>query len=240
MKKIFVALMCMATLLFMAGCGNNSGKKAKEGDKVDLNKVAENLMEEAFKGEKYSKDAADYYFRKFSGIKLAQLAPEYDLNEESKYTYYGDEHDAVANFKIKDGGSYTKEDHENNVRRIYALTKKAADDGKNIYGFEDTSDKEKAMSEKDLEEMMEANKGSKIFGIEIYVGSYGWTFKKNGILRRCEIDLLEKDDVKLGYSVKMYKAMEKTLDEIMEDAEKAFSDPEVQKEVEKALKDYSK
>ena len=60
------------------------------------------------------------------------------------------------------------------------------------------------------------------------------------MLRRCEINLLEKNDEKLGYSVKMYKAMEKTFDEIIDDAEKALSDPEVQKEVEKALKDYSK
>ena len=240
MKKIFTAFACAAVVLLIAGCGNNSGKKAKEADKVDLDKVAENLMKETFEGEKYSKEAADFYFKKFSGIKLSDLAPEYPLNETSKYTYMGDEHDAVANFKIQDGGTYTKEDHENNVRRIYALTKKAADDGKNIYGFEDTSDKEKVMSEKDLEEMMEANKGTKILGIELYIGSYGWTFKKDGVLRRCEISLLEKDDVKLGYAVKMYKAMEKTFDEIMEDAEKAFSDPEVQKEVEKALKDYSK
>lgn len=95
------------------------------------------------------------------------------------------------------------------------------------------------MSEKDLEEMIEACKGSKIMGIEIYVGSYGWTFKKDGVLRRCEISLLEKNDVKLGYSVKMYKAMTKPFDELMEEAEKALADPEVQKQVEKALKEKS-
>lgn len=240
MKKLITALMCAAAVLLMAGCGNNSGKKAKKDDKVDLNKVAENIIQEKFEGESYSKEAADFYFKKFSGIKLADLAPSYPLNETSKYTYYGDERDALANFKIQDDGSYTKEDHENNVRRIYALTKKAADDGINIYGFEDTSDKEKAMSEKDLEEMIEACKGSKIMGIEIYVGSYGWTFKKDGVLRRCEINLLEKNDVKLGYSVKMYKAMTKTFDELVDDAEKALSDPNVQKQVEKALKENAK
>ena len=240
MKKILTAFACAAAVLLIAGCGNNSGKKAKEADKVDLDKVAENLMKESFEGEKYSKEAADFYFKKFSGIKLADLAPQYPLNETSKYTYMGDEHDAVANFKIQDGGSYTKEDHENNVRRIYALTKKVADNGINMYGFEDTSDKEKAFTEKDLEQMIEDGKGTKILGIEIYMGDYGWTFKKDGVLRRCEINLLEKNDEKLGYSVKMYKAMEKTFDEIIDDAEKALSDPEVQKEVEKALKDYSK
>lgn len=240
MKRIFAALTCMAVVLLVAGCGGNSNKKAKKDGEVDLNKVAENIIKEKFEGESYSKEAADFYFQKFSGIKLKDLAPEYALNETSQYTYFGDEHDALANFKIQDGGSYTKEDHENNVRRIYALTKKVADNGINMYGFEDTSDKEKAFTEKDLEQMIEDGKGTKILGIEIYMGDYGWTFKKDGVLRRCEINLLEKNDEKLGYSVKMYKAMEKTFDEIIDDAEKALSDPEVQKEVEKALKDYSK
>ena len=96
------------------------------------------------------------------------------------------------------------------------------------------------MAEKDLEQMIKDNAGAKIFGIEIYVGSYGWSFLKDGELHRCEISLLEKDDVKLGYSVKMYKGLQKSLDETMKDAEKALEYPEVQKQLEKALKDASK
>jgi len=240
MKKILAYFLCAAALAVVAGCGGNSRKKKADDGKVDLTKVAENMIEEAFKGESYSKEAAEYYFFKSNGVKFADLAPDYLLNESSKYTYYGDEHDALANFKIQDGGTYTKEDHENNVRRIYALTRKIADDGKNIYGFEDKSDQDEAMKEKDLEKMIQDGKGSSFMGVELYMGSYGWTFKRNGELRRCEIELLEKNDVKLGYAVKMYKAMNKSFDEIMDDAEKALSDPEVQKQVEKALKDAAK
>lgn len=233
--------MCVAGLVFCAGCGNKGGKKADAKDgKVDLEKVADNLVKEALEGDKYSKEAAEYYFKKNEGIKFSDLAPDYKLNETSKYTYYGDEHDALANFKIQDGDTYTKEQHEDNVRRIYALTKKVADNGINVYGFEDKSDKAEAMAEKDLEQMIKDNAGAKIFGIEIYVGSYGWSFLKDGELHRCEISLLEKDDVKLGYSVKMYKGLQKSLDETMKDAEKALEDPEVQKQLEKALKDASK
>ena len=233
--------MCLAGLAVCTGCGNKGGKKADgKDDKVDLEKVADKLMKEAFEGDKYSKDAAEFYFNKNEGIKLSDLAPDYKLNETSKYTYYGDEHDAVANFKIQEGDTYTKEQHEANVRRIYAVTKKVADNGINVYGFEDKSNKDEAMAEKDLEQMMKDNAGSKIFGVEIYIGSYGWSFLKNGELHRCEISLLEKDDVKLGYSVKMYKGLQKSLDETMKDAEKALEDPEVQKQLEKALKDASK
>ena len=241
MKRFALILMCMAGLVICAGCGNKGGKKADaKDDKVDIEKVADKMIEKAFEGEKYSKEAAEYYFKKNEGIKLSDLAPDYELNETSKYTYYGDEHDALANFKIQEGDTYTKEQHEANVRRIYALTKKVADNGINVYGFEEKSDKDEAMTEKDLEKMMQDNAGTKIFGVEIYIGSYGWSFLKDGALHRCEISLLEKDDIKLGYSVKMYKGLQKSLDETMKEAEKALEDPEVQKQVEKALKDASK
>ena len=229
--------MCAAGIVLCAGCGNNGGNKTDKKDgKVDIEKVAKNLEQKAFEGESYSKEAAEYYFKKNEGIKLSDLAPDYKLNETSKYTYYGDEHDALANFKIQDGDTYTKEQHVENVRRIYAVTKKAADNGINVYGFEDKSDKDEAMAEKDLEQMIKDNAGTSIFGVEIYVGSYGWSFLRDGVLHRCEIELLEKNDVKLGYSVKMYKGLQKSMDETLQDAEKALEDPEVQKQIKKALK----
>ena len=91
-----------------------------------------------------------------------------------------------------------------------------------------------------LEQMLKDNAGTTIFGIEIYIGSYGWSFLRNGELHRCEIDMLEKNDVKLGYSVKMHKGLQKSMSETMEEAEKALEDPEVQKQIEKAFKDAAK
>ena len=241
MKKFALILMCVAGIVLCAGCGNKGGKKSDNKDgKVDIEKVADKMVQKAFEGEKYSKEAAEYYFLKNEGIKFKDLAPDYKLDESSKYTFYGDEHDALANFKIQEGDTYTKEQHIENVRRIYAVTKKAADNGINVYGFEDKSDREEALSEKDLEKMIEDNNGTTIFGIEIYVGSYGWSFLKDGVLHRCEISLLEKNDTKLGYSVKMYKGLQKSFDDTLKDAEKALEDPEVQKQVEKALKDAAK
>ena len=242
MRRSLFIVISVACALALVSCGGKGSKKATEsGDgKVDIEKVAKNLEKEAFEGEKYSKEAAEFYFKKNEGIKLSDLAPEYKLNETSKYTYYGDEHDALANFKIQDGDTYTKEQHIENVRRIYALTKKVADNGINVYGFEDKSDKDEAYAEKDLEKMIEDGNGTKILGVEIYLGDYGWSFLKDGVLHRCEIDLLEKNDTKLDYAVKMYKGLQKSLDETMKEAEKALEDPEVQKQLEKALKDAAK
>lgn len=242
MRKLFIILTLAASVLALAACGGKGTKKSEKTDdgKVDLEKVAEKMVKEAFEGDKYSKEAAEYYFKKNEGIKLADLAPEYKLDESSKYTYYGDERDVLANFKIQEGDTYTKEQHIENVRRIYAVTRKAADNGINVYGFEDKSDKDEAMAEKDLEQMIQDNMGSTILGIELYIGNYGWSFLKDGVLHRCEVSLLEKDDVKKGYSVKMYKGLQKSFDDTMKDAEEALKDPEVQKQIEKALKDAAK
>ena len=129
MKRLFVLIMSLACALALVSCGGKGGKKAgsavTEDGKVDLGKVAEKMINEAFEGDKYSKEAAEYYFKKNEGIKFSDLVPEYKLNETSKYTYYGDERDVLANFKIQDGDTYTKEQHEDNVRRIYAVTKRS-------------------------------------------------------------------------------------------------------------------
>ena len=91
-----MAILCVAALAVCA-CGNQGGKKAKGDDgKVDAEKVAEKLIQKAFEGEKYSKEAAEYYFLKNEGIKLADLAhnsdrtrfdhmTEADVRREEKY-----------------------------------------------------------------------------------------------------------------------------------------------------------
>ena len=61
MKRLTIILMCVAGVVFCAGCGNgNQGKKGGKGDdgKVDVEKVADKLMKEAFEGESHSKEAA--------------------------------------------------------------------------------------------------------------------------------------------------------------------------------------
>ena len=245
MKKLLIPFLCFVAMTMFIGC--NKKKNLTADGKIDAQAVAENVMKKAFEGEKYSKEAAEYYFEEGFGIKFKDLVPDYKLNEESKYTYYGEKKnsgniDAIANFKIADDTPYTKEDHENQVRRIYALTKAASDNGINMYGFEEKDTKEEAMSEKDLEKMIQDGKGSKFMGMEIYIGSYGWTFLRDGKLQHCEINLLENkkeqdangNNRKMGYAVKMYKALDKSFNETMQDAEKAFEDPEVQKQLKKA------
>ena len=251
MKHSTIALMCLAALTMFTAC-NKKAKNTTADGKVDIEKVADKMMKEAFEGESYSKEAAVYYFKKGYGINFDDLKPDYPLNEESKYTFYGEENkysgniDALANFKIADDTKYTREDHENNVRRIYALTKAVSENGINMYGFEEKNTKEEAMAEKDLETMIEKGKGSTFMGVELYYGSYGWAFLRNGKLYHCEVSLLEspqeKDEAgnqrKMGYAVKMYKALDKSFNDTMQDLDKALEDPNVQKQVKEALENY--
>lgn len=250
MKKLFISFLCIAALTMFTGC--NKKKNTTEDGKVDIEKVADKVMQKEFSGEKYSKEAAEYWFKEGFGIELKEMAPDYPLNEESKYTYSGEKNqysgniEALANFKIADDTKYSKEDHENNVRKIYAQTKAVSDNGINMYGFEEKNTKEEAFAEKDLEKMIQDGKGSSFMGIELYIGSYGWAFLRDGKLYHCEVDLLEspkeKDDAgnkrKMGYAVKIYKALDKSFDDTMQDLDKALEDPEVQKQVKEALKNY--
>ncbi len=245
--------MCLAAMLIASGCTKKNKNLTADG-KIDVDKVAEKVMQNEFSGESYSKEAAVHFFKEGYGISFDDLKPEYPLNEESKYTYYGEKNkytgnvDVLANFKIADDTQYTKEDHENNVRRIYALTKAISENGINMYGFEEKNTKEEAYAEKDLEEMIQKGKGSTFMGAELYFGSYGWAFLKDGKLQHCEVSLLEspkqeeKDEHgnkrKIGYAVKMYKALDKSFDESLEDLDKALEDPEVQKQVKEALENY--
>ena len=253
MRTTKLALMCMAVAVMFCSCGGNSKKKNTTSDgKIDVNKLAEKVIEKEFNGDNDTKDAAAYFFKEGFGIDFKDLEPSWKYDTEGKYRFRGEKNkysgyvSATARFIITDDTPYTKEDHENNVRRIYALTKAVSENGINMYGFETKDTKDEAMAEKDLEKMIEDNKGSKMFGMELYIGSYGWAFLKDGKMQHCEVSLIENkkekdengNDRKVGYKVEMYQALQKSMKESMEDVEKALEDPEVQKQVKKALENY--
>ena len=74
MRRSLVLIMSLACALALVSCGGKGGKKAgsavTEDGKVDLEKVADKMIKEAFEGDKYSKEAAEYYFKKNEGIKF--------------------------------------------------------------------------------------------------------------------------------------------------------------------------
>ena len=61
MRKVLISLLCIAGVAAFTACGPKGGKKAKAEDgEVNLEKVAENIMQETFNGEKNTPEAADF------------------------------------------------------------------------------------------------------------------------------------------------------------------------------------
>ena len=253
MKKLINVTMLLTALLIVAACGSKDAKKADSAD----SEKKENAKSEEFTGEKYSKDAAIYYFDKTYGIDFKELEPDFKYDESGKYTFKGDKSEVSARF-IDPEGRYTPEQIEGFVRKIYAATAKASEGGKNVYGFllsgKDT--KEGAMEEKSIDEVLKGGY-TEILGVNAYTGGYSWAILKDGEFYDVSVSALERkaepnedrkpfEYVGRGYGVSINKGMQKSLDDTMNDAEEAFkkieNDPEmkkkIQKEAEKVKKQY--
>ncbi|MBO4768275.1 MAG: hypothetical protein J5495_01955 [Bacteroidales bacterium] len=243
MRKVLLTIICIATVAALSSCGGK-GKKADKGE-VDLDKVVENIEKATFDGDKNTKEAAAFWFKKNFGIKLADVTPEFEFgNEAGKYDFLGEENSSsYVTFTAKDS-TLNREDFIEFVKKVYNTTAKTADGGINVYGFIAKSDPAEAAAEKTLEVVLDEGKPSKIFGIEIYMGTYGWNFIKDGIYYMVDVKQLEKkvngEDHPYAARVIIGKGLQKNLDESMKEVEKALEDPEVQKQMEKALKDLSK
>ena len=236
MKKTIILILIAAVAVMAVSCGNKKSKKSQK----TIEEVVQEMVEEAFSGKNLSKEGAEHFTKANYGIKLADLTPDFELGEAGERDFYGNEDVTFAIYNKKLGEELGKEEYIEYVKKVYAATKAVADNGINIYGFEEKSDAAEANAEKTLDDMLEAGKGIKIFGVEVYMGNYSWSFMKDGKPIRCDMERLEKDDFPYAAKVKFSKGMEKSLDDLMKEAEEILSDPENQKKIEEALKDLKK
>ena len=65
MKKLINVTLLLTAILMVAACGSKDAKKADSSEP----EKKENAKSEEFTGEKYSKDAAIFYFDKNYGIR---------------------------------------------------------------------------------------------------------------------------------------------------------------------------
>lgn len=228
-------MMVAASAMMVAACG---GKKSSDSKDV-VEKKAAPEKEAVFTGEKDSKEAVEFCLLKNYGVDLADITPDFALGEADKYDFYGDDgHVATATFAVKEG-ELSKDDYIKYVRKVYDVTKGIADNGINVYGFEEKNTLEEASQEKDFDKMIEDGKGGTLFGVEFYMGMYGWSYIKDGVFYRVSMERKDKkvdgNDVPCKARVQIYRGLQKSLDESMAEAEKILSNPNVQKNVKEEI-----
>ena len=227
MKKKVLALMCIAAVTILTACGGGNTKKQSADGKIDVQAVAEKV----FKGETRSKAAAEHFIKKNGGLKLSDILPDWSYTTEpEKNNFYGDESKGVVRFVKPEGEELSKEDYIEWVRKVYAATAKISDDGFNIKGFENADDAATALSEKPINEMIEQS----LTGW-IYLGMYDWGYRLNGRMMRIWMNRNEKNN-NYWAQIDVCRAMEKNMDDLMKDAEKALE----RKDVQDALKDIAR
>lgn len=231
MKKVILAMVCMAALLLATACG---GGGKKESDKITTEDV-EKLVETGAFGER-TKDAAQSAFKKI-GLSIERVAPDFEwLDTDTIKLYrgvvYRGKYEALAVFLKKDMSETTEDEMKAYVRKVYALTQEIADDKKVVYGFEQKSAADEALAEWQIDDIL-AQPG--ILGFPRT--SFDWGFKRDGKLMRMKVDLLDENKkYPKRLQINFYEALQKSFDDTMKDAEKALEDPEVQKAIKDALK----
>ncbi len=153
MKKIYLAMMCMAGLTMMTACG---GEK-KTGEPVSAEEAVEAAVEASAEMSGVDKCAAT--LESVWGIKIAQVQPDFEYAEVTegwdKFQSNG-VNNAYAVYKKKDGSAISKEEFRAWAEKIYALTKSLSAEGKNIRGYDGISKltEEQANAEVSLDDIM--------------------------------------------------------------------------------------
>lgn len=218
MKKFSFALMCIVSLAMVVACGGD-GKKGGEGslpktgdEKIDQKiEQAEKKLSEMTGSEKCE---ATWKKRYEGKVTLADVQPDFEFAEQlegfDRCTGNGIDMGKVV-YQKKDGGQITSEEFKAFAEKIYAATKKLAQDGKIVKGFGshlDVKTREQALEEMSFEKLL-ADGGENL----------EWAFLKDDLFEACYVTLQER--AKPSYvSVSIGAGTQKNLEEALKDAEK--------------------
>ena len=165
MKKLYVALMCVATFALFTACGGEKKGTAANGDEPTTDQDATEQTEQAAEPttdvEKCAATLQAMY-----GLSLADVQPDFEFAEKlegyDRFQTNGVNMVRVAYTK-KDGSKITNEEWLAYLRKIYDLTAtRLSQDGKNVRGYDGMSHltPEEAAAEKSFDEVAESVIGS--------------------------------------------------------------------------------
>ncbi len=223
MKKIFTLIFAGLMIFALASCTEKPGEK---GENNKANKKAQEEYED--KLETFSPEAAEYYLEKATGIKVAEIEPDWEWEYASEYHTLGQEGRGLFQFTRKDA-ELTDEEMNAYFKKVFDKTAAVSDDGYNIIGYEFVGEGENALSETTLEDAL----GGWI---------QGWAFRVDGTIYTVYISSEydnDKDSELDRYfyynavKVDISQGMQKGWDDYMSDIEENAD------EIEEALKDFA-
>jgi len=236
MKKLFALLIALMMVLSLVACVNieipsENGENNNVENKPSAEEKAEEILEEAEKLNSFSEEAVEHYLKAY-GITYDDLKPtwEYEVSEKGAYADdpAGGSGHAVVVFK-NPNGELTDEQIKTYYEQVFNATAAVSDDGYNIIGHEFVGDGENAGDKTTLEDALNGF-------------LKGWCFRKNGTSMAVYVSEIydndkdsEFDRLFYYYGVKfdIGVGLQKSFDEVWEDAEDAMD--EYEDEIEDAL-----
>ena len=139
MKKILTIILASLMILTLAAC------TAKPGENVDPGKMSEKAQEDYEDSlETFSPEAAEYYLEKATGIKAADIEPDWEWEFASKYDTLGQSGRGLFRFTRKDA-ELTDEEIDAYFKKVFDKTASISQDGYNIIGYEFVGEGENAL-----------------------------------------------------------------------------------------------
>jgi len=214
--------MTIACALFMVSCG---GKKAADAEGANAETTEQTAADEQnsaeFTGDTYSIEAVEYYIKNYK-LKLADIEPSFSYDKQKSGCFNGGAGGVDIVFCPTDG-AFNPDMMIEAVKKIYPATQAIADGGKIIVGWEDVDSKEAALKERSMEEVL---KGVEIMGMK--VDQYTWAWQEDGRFCRCNIEEAEnlKTGETMGYKVSIYRGLEQSMDDQLEEAAQVLEEME--------------
>ena len=220
MKKIYLALMCMAGFTLMTACGGKSENKGGEvanAENTEQEAEADATVDADSPTAKFEKALKDCY-----GLTFDQVKPDFaisETNNQGASMFYGESTNGGVNANLlkADGNDPTQDEFNAYATKIYNLTKSISQDGKNIVGFNEASTLDEALAEKPIDKCIGKNE----YGVDIIMT--GWAFRMNDTFYQCDVAQgIARNGNPMPIKFSLSKGLQKSLNESMEDADKAL------------------
>ena len=204
MNRITILALISACAIALAATSCGGDKKPKAPPPATMEQAQKKLSEMT------GVEKCQSTWQKRYGLKLVDVQPDFEFAEkEDGYDRFSGNgvNSAQAVYQKKDGSPISTEEYHAYLRKIYSLTQRLAQDGKNVKGFGGMGiqTRDQALAELPLDEVAQST-------------HTGWSFLKGDRFETCYISLVEATPNYI--TLTLGEGLQKNLDEALKDAEK--------------------